>query len=133
MIRRPPRSTRVRSSAASDVYKRQVLYGRGASDMKGAIACFAAAAMDYAKAKNREVEGTISLLITGDEEGPSVNGTKKVLKWMEQNSLKPDHCVVGEPSNSTKLGETIKIGRRGSLNGRLEVLGSQGHVACLLY
>ena len=106
-----------------------MLYGRGASDMKGAIACFAAAAMDYAKAKNREVEGTISLLITGDEEGPSVNGTKKVLKWMEQNGLKPDHCVVGEPSNTTKLGETIKIGRRGSLNGRLKVLGSQGHVA----
>jgi len=106
-----------------------VLYGRGASDMKGAIACFAAAAMDYAKAKNREIEGTISLLITGDEEGPSINGTKKVLKWMEQNGLKPDHCIVGEPSNSTELGEVIKIGRRGSLNGRLKVSGQQGHVA----
>lgn len=106
-----------------------VLYGRGASDMKGAIACFAAAAMDYAKAKNREIEGTISLLITGDEEGPSINGTKKVLKWMEQNGLKPDHCIVGEPSNATELGEVIKIGRRGSLNGRLKVSGQQGHVA----
>jgi succinyl-diaminopimelate desuccinylase len=106
-----------------------VLYGRGASDMKGAIACFAVAAMDYAKAKNREIDGTISLLITGDEEGPSVNGTKKVLKWMEQQGIKPDHCVVGEPTNSAKLGETIKIGRRGSLNGRLMVTGSQGHVA----
>ena len=106
-----------------------VLYGRGASDMKGAIACFVTAALDYAKAKNREIEGTISLLITGDEEGPSINGTPKVLEWMEQKGLKPDHCIVGEPSNSTRLGETIKIGRRGSLNGRLTVTGSQGHVA----
>jgi succinyl-diaminopimelate desuccinylase len=105
------------------------LYGRGASDMKGAIACFAAAAMDYANAKNWEIDGTISLLITGDEEGPSINGTKKVLKWMEQQGIKPDHCIVGEPSNSTKLGETIKIGRRGSLNGRLIIKGQQGHVA----
>ena len=106
-----------------------VLHGRGASDMKGAIACFAAAALDYAKAKNREIDGTISLLITGDEEGPSINGTRKVLKWMEENGLKPDHCLVGEPSNASKLGETIKIGRRGSLNGRLKVIGQQGHVA----
>jgi succinyl-diaminopimelate desuccinylase len=106
-----------------------VLYGRGASDMKGAIACFAAAALDYAKSKKNEIDGTISLLITGDEEGPSVNGTKKVLKWMEEKGLKPDHCIVGEPSNSTALGETIKIGRRGSLNGRLKVSGQQGHVA----
>jgi succinyl-diaminopimelate desuccinylase len=105
------------------------LYGRGASDMKGAIACFAAAALDYAKAKNREIDGTISLLITGDEEGPSINGTRKVLKWMEQKGLKPDHCIVGEPSNATRLGETIKIGRRGSLNGTLKVIGIQGHVA----
>ena len=106
-----------------------VLYGRGASDMKGAVACFLIAALDYSKSKGREIEGTISLLITGDEEGPSINGTPKVLKWMEQKGLKPDHCIVGEPSNSTKLGETIKIGRRGSLNGRLTVNGSQGHVA----
>ena len=106
-----------------------VLYGRGASDMKGAIACFVTAALDYSKAKGREIEGTISLLIAGDEEGPSINGTPKVLKWMEEKGLKPDHCIVGEPSNSTKLGETIKIGRRGSLNGRLKVTGQQGHVA----
>jgi succinyl-diaminopimelate desuccinylase len=105
-----------------------VLFGRGASDMKGAIACFAAAAMDYAKT-NADIEGTISLLITGDEEGPSINGTKKVLKWMEKEGLKPDHCVVGEPTNATALGEIIKIGRRGSLNCRLKVTGSQGHVA----
>jgi len=97
--------------------------------MKGAIACFAAAAMDYARERNREIDGTISLLITGDEEGPSINGTTKVLNWMEQNGLKPDHCIVGEPSNATALGEVIKIGRRGSLNGRLKVAGQQGHVA----
>ena len=106
-----------------------VLYGRGASDMKGAIACFATAARDYSKAKNRDIEGTISLLITGDEEGPSINGTRKVLEWMEKNGLRPDHCIVGEPSNTTQLGETIKIGRRGTLNARLKVTGQQGHVA----
>jgi succinyl-diaminopimelate desuccinylase len=105
------------------------LYGRGASDMKGAIACFAAAALDYAKAKDREIDGTISLLITGDEEGPSVNGTRKVLEWMEKNGQKPEHCIVGEPTNAKRLGETIKIGRRGSLNGKLTVTGMQGHVA----
>lgn len=106
-----------------------VLYGRGASDMKGAIACFAAAAMDYAKERARRIDGTISLLITGDEEGPAINGTKKVLKWMDQEGLKPDHCIVGEPSNPQTLGEVIKIGRRGSLCGRLKVEGMQGHVA----
>ena len=73
--------------------------------------------------------GTISLLITGDEEGPAVNGTKKVLAWMEEAKLVPDHCLVGEPSNPTSLGEMIKIGRRGSLTGCLTVTGQQGHVA----
>jgi len=106
-----------------------VLYGRGASDMKGAIACFTAAALDYTNGKTRGIDGTISLLITGDEEGPAINGTKKVLKWMEQAGLKPDHCIVGEPSNPQTLGEVIKIGRRGSLSGRLKVVGQQGHVA----
>ena len=106
-----------------------VLYGRGASDMKGAIACFAAAALDYINSKTRGIDGTISLLITGDEEGPAINGTKKVLEWMEQAGLKPDHCIVGEPSNPQTLGEVIKIGRRGSLSGRLKVVGQQGHVA----
>ncbi|MEM7192841.1 MAG: succinyl-diaminopimelate desuccinylase [Pseudomonadota bacterium] len=106
-----------------------VLYGRGASDMKGAVACFAAAAMDYAAEKAGHIGGTISLLITGDEEGPAVNGTKKVLRWMEEKGLAPDHCVVGEPSNPSVLGEMIKIGRRGSLTGLLTVKGQQGHVA----
>ncbi len=105
------------------------LFGRGASDMKGAIACFAAAAMDYAKARNGKIDGTISLLITGDEEGPAINGTRKVIQWMDQQGLRPDHCIVGEPSNPKALGEVIKIGRRGSLTGRLKVIGQQGHVA----
>ena len=105
------------------------LYGRGASDMKGAVACFAAAAIDYVTARNGQVPGTISFLITGDEEGPAVNGTKKVLAWMEEANLVPDHCLVGEPSNPSVLGEMIKIGRRGSLTGHLTVTGQQGHVA----
>jgi len=106
-----------------------VLYGRGASDMKGAIAAFAAAALDYARSKGSDLPGSISLLITGDEEGPAINGTRKVLDWMAHNSERPDHALVGEPTNTTRLGEAIKIGRRGSLNGRLKVSGVQGHVA----
>jgi succinyl-diaminopimelate desuccinylase len=105
------------------------LYGRGASDMKGAIACFVAAALDYAKSRGRELDGSISLLITGDEEGPAVNGTRKVLAWMKDQGERLDHCIVGEPTNATRIGEAIKIGRRGSLNGLLKVTGTQGHVA----
>jgi succinyl-diaminopimelate desuccinylase len=105
------------------------LFGRGASDMKGAIACFAAAAVDYAKARGREIDGSISLLITGDEEGPAINGTRKVLAWMKENGERLDHCLVGEPTCAKRLGEAIKIGRRGSLNGKLTVRGVQGHVA----
>ena len=86
------------------------LYGRGASDMKGAIACFTAAALDYVKSRGREIDGSISLLITGDEEGPAVNGTRKVLAWMKEQGERPDHCMVGEPSNVKRIGETIKIG-----------------------
>ncbi len=106
-----------------------LLFGRGASDMKGAIACFAAAAIDFVAERNGEVGGTLSFLITGDEEGPALNGTKKVLVWMEEAGLIPNHCLVGEPSNATALGEVIKIGRRGSLTGHLTVAGQQGHVA----
>lgn len=106
-----------------------LLFGRGASDMKGAIACFAAAAIDFVAERNGQVGGTISFLITGDEEGPALNGTKKVLVWMEEAGLIPNHCLVGEPSNATALGEVIKIGRRGSLTGHLTVAGQQGHVA----
>lgn len=104
-----------------------VLYGRGATDMKGAIAAFVEA---VSRLIDREgVSGSISLLITGDEEGPAINGTKKVLDWMEKNGETIDVCLVGEPTNPSRLGEMIKIGRRGSLTGSLTVKGMQGHTA----
>jgi succinyl-diaminopimelate desuccinylase len=101
--------------------------GRGAADMKGAIACFAAAAIDFL-GKNKP-KGSISFLITGDEEGPSVNGTKKALEWLQKKGEKIDFCLVGEPTSREKLGDMVKIGRRGSLTGHLTVKGVQGHVA----
>lgn len=104
-----------------------VLYGRGASDMKGSVAAFAVAAAEYLK--TNEAPGSISLLITGDEEGPAVNGTVKVLEWMKAHGHVPDVAIVGEPSNPEHLGQEIKIGRRGSLNGFLTVKGKQGHAA----
>ena len=104
------------------------IFGRGAVDMKGSIASYLSAAIDWIK-KNKSFDGSISFLITGDEEGPAINGTRKVLEWMEANGQIPDMCVVGEPTNTTKVGDTIKIGRRGSLNGYLTVYGEQGHVA----
>jgi succinyl-diaminopimelate desuccinylase len=106
------------------------LYGRGAVDMKGGIACFVAAAMDYLAANGgKPKRGSISLLITGDEESVAVNGTVKLLQWAAERGEKFDHCVLGEPSNVEVLGDTIKAGRRGSLNGTLIVTGRQGHVA----
>ena len=104
-----------------------VLYGRGSSDMKGGIAAFLAAASEYLK--KSELKGSISFLIAGDEEGIAANGTVKVLEWMEKNGHIPDVCLVGEPTNPDHLGQYIKIGRRGSLNGVLNVTGAQGHVA----
>jgi succinyl-diaminopimelate desuccinylase len=104
-----------------------VLYGRGACDMKGAIASFVAAAADHLKAG--APKGSISLLITGDEEGPAVDGTVKVLEWMQANGQVPDFCIVGEPTNPNQLGDMIKVGRRGSVNMTLTVHGIQGHVA----
>ncbi len=105
----------------------EVLFGRGACDMKGAIAAFVAAAAGHLNGK--VPEGSISLLITGDEEGPAVDGTVKVLEWMKANDQIPDFCLVGEPTNPTRLGEVIKIGRRGSLNATITVHGIQGHAA----
>jgi succinyl-diaminopimelate desuccinylase len=113
------------------------LFGRGAADMKGAIACFVAAAArtiaDFDKTHPGEksganAPGSISFLITGDEEGPAIDGTVKVLEWMAAQGEVLDACLVGEPTNPQTLGQTIKIGRRGSLTGRLSVLGVQGHV-----
>ncbi len=104
-----------------------VLYGRGACDMKGAIAAFVAGVAQYLE--QGAPKGSISLLITGDEEGPAVDGTVKVLEWMRANDHVPDFCLVGEPTCPVRLGDMVKIGRRGSVNMKLEVYGTQGHVA----
>jgi succinyl-diaminopimelate desuccinylase len=105
------------------------LWGRGAVDMKGAIAAFAAAAQRWLAERGPGFDGSISLLITGDEEGAGVNGTKKVLEWLATRGEALDACVVGEPTSAATLGDMIKIGRRGSLTGRLTVRGVQGHTA----
>jgi succinyl-diaminopimelate desuccinylase len=106
------------------------LYGRGAVDMKGGIACFVAGALDHLAAHGgKPKRGSISLLITGDEESVAVNGTVKLLQWAAERGETFDHCLLGEPSNVETLGDTIKAGRRGSLNGTLIVTGRQGHVA----
>lgn len=102
--------------------------GRGAADMKGAIAAFAAAAGGFLAERGRP-RGKLSLLITGDEEGPSINGTRKVLEWLAERGERLDACLVGEPTNPDSLGEMVKIGRRGSLTGWLTVKGRQGHIA----
>jgi succinyl-diaminopimelate desuccinylase len=106
-----------------------VLYGRGAVDMKGAIACKVAAALDHLAANGGKPKGSISFLITGDEEGIAVNGSPKLLKWAAARGETFDHCVLGEPGNVDALGDTIKLGRRGSQNGVLIVTGKMGHVA----
>jgi succinyl-diaminopimelate desuccinylase len=107
----------------------EVLFGRGAVDMKGALACALAATFDYLSTHDGRPKGSISFLITGDEEGVAVNGTVKLLKWAADRGEKFDHCLLGEPSNPNALSDMIKIGRRGSLNGTLVVTGTQGHVA----
>jgi succinyl-diaminopimelate desuccinylase len=104
------------------------LYGRGAADMKGSLAAFITAIEDFV-ARHPDHKGSIGLLITSDEEGPSVDGTVKVVDWLEARGEKIDCCLVGEPSCVKTLGDTLKNGRRGSLNGRLTVHGKQGHIA----
>lgn len=104
------------------------LFGRGTSDMKGAIACFVAATKSFLD-RNGTPNGSISLLITGDEEGPSINGTRKVLDWMREQGEVIDACLVGEPTNPKALGDMMKIGRRGSVTATLTAYGAQGHVA----
>ena len=104
-----------------------VLYGRGACDMKGAIAAFVSGVAQYLE--QGALKGSISFLITGDEEGPATDGTVKVLEWMRANNQVPHFCLVGEPTCPVKLGDMVKIGRRGSVNMKIEVHGTQGHVA----
>jgi succinyl-diaminopimelate desuccinylase len=106
-----------------------VLYGRGAADMKGGIACFVAAALDYIEASGGEPSGSISLLITGDEEGAGINGTVKVLDWLKARGEAIDGCLVGEPTSAQVVGDEIKIGRRGYVNAEIIVHGKQGHSA----
>src|SRR5579871_1827561 len=115
--------------AFSGEVKDGLLYGRGTVDMKGGIACSAAAVLQYLADNNGRPKGSISFLITGDEEDISINGTVKLLQWAAARGEKFDHCVLGEPTNVEKLGDCIKIGRRGSLSGTLYVDGIQGHVA----
>ena len=104
------------------------LIGRGASDMKTSVASFIAATSDFVN-KNRKFKGSISVLITGDEEGEAINGTKKVVEYLKKKKEKIDFCLVGEPTNPSRMGEMIKIGRRGSITGHLSVFGKMGHVA----
>ena len=108
--------------------KKGHLIGRGANDMKSAIACWVSAVSKFIS-KNKKFNGSISLLITGDEEGIAINGTKKVVKYLKKRNEKINFCLVGEPTNPNKLGEMIKIGRRGSITGHLYIIGTQGHVA----
>ena len=109
------------------IVKKGHLIGRGANDMKSSIAAFVAAVNNFIN--SNDFNGSISLLITGDEEGIAVNGTKKVVDYLKRKKEKIDFCLVGEPTNPNKLGEMIKIGRRGSMTGRLKIIGTQGHVA----
>jgi len=108
--------------------KNNHLIGRGANDMKSSIACFVAAVSNFLE-NNKRINGSISFLITGDEEAQAVNGTKKVVDYLIKKREKIDFCIVGEPTNPNKLGEMIKIGRRGSLSCNLEIKGTQGHIA----
>jgi len=109
------------------VIENGILYGRGAVDMKSAVACFAASVSRHL-AKG-PLNGTICFLITGDEEGDAINGTPKMLRWLKENGIKLDHCLIGEPSSTVTIGDGIKVGRRGSLNTRVVVEGVQGHAA----
>ncbi len=108
--------------------KKGYLIGRGANDMKSSVAAFVSAVSNFIS-KEKQFNGSISLLITGDEEGVAINGTKKVVQYLRKKKEKIDFCLVGEPTNPNKLGEMIKIGRRGSVTGKLTIIGIQGHVA----
>jgi succinyl-diaminopimelate desuccinylase len=124
----PGDASRWRHDPFSGTIENGELYGRGAVDMKGGIACMMAAALGFIR-ERPSFKGSIGFLITGDEEGPAVNGTVKLLDWARTRGERFDHCILGEPTNPGRLGDMIKIGRRGSLTGRITVEGKQGHVA----
>jgi succinyl-diaminopimelate desuccinylase len=113
----------------SPVEKNGELFGRGAADMKGALGAMVAAVARFVEHKKGDTGSSISFLITGDEEGPAINGTRKVLQWLKDQGEVLDYCLVGEPTNPLALGDMIKIGRRGSLHGVIRIQGNQGHVA----
>ena len=121
-----------REAWVSDPFQPEVrdgyLYGRGAADMKSSLAAFVTAIEDFV-GKHPDHKGTLALLITSDEEGPAVDGTTKVMDWLSEHGVKIDYCVIGEPSCVHQFGDTLKHGRRGSLSGKLRVIGKQGHVA----
>ncbi len=126
----PPGEDRLwRHPPFAGVIEAGVIYGRGACDMKGSIAAFAAAAIGFASRRGAALPGSISLLVTGDEEGPAINGTVKVLAWLKARGEVPDHAVVGEPTCPDRLGDSVKIGRRGSIHFRITADGVQGHSA----
>ena len=106
-----------------------ILFGRGAADMKGGVAASVAAVLQFLDEVGPDFGGSLGFLITGDEEGPAINGTVKLLEWAKARGEQFDHCILGEPTNPERLGDMIKIGRRGSLSGRLVVEGKQGHIA----
>ena len=116
------------SNPFKPLVKKNYLIGRGANDMKSSIACFVAAVSQFLR-KKKKLNGSISFLITGDEEGYAINGTKKVVDYLKKKKEKIDFCIVGEPTNPNKLGQMIKVGRRGSLSGKMEITGVQGHIA----
>src|SRR3954470_9526242 len=124
----PGDAARWRHDPFGGIVEGGVLFGRGATDMKGGVACMMAAALAYL-ADHPDFSGSIGFLITGDEEGPAVNGTVKLLDWAKARGERFEHCILGEPTNPNSLGDMIKIGRRGSLTGHLVVHGKQGHVA----
>jgi succinyl-diaminopimelate desuccinylase len=121
-----------REAWVSDPFQPEVrdgyLYGRGAADMKSSLAAFVTAIEDFI-GKRPDHKGTLALLITSDEEGPAVDGTTKVMDWLNEHGVRIDYCVIGEPSCVHQFGDTLKHGRRGSLSGKLRVIGKQGHVA----
>src|SRR3989338_257938 len=110
------------------VVHQDTIYGRGVVDMKGSIACYLKALSDYLK-NTSNLNHCLSFLITSDEEGPAVDGTIKVVEWLKNNNVKLDLCIVGEPTSENTIGDTVKVGRRGSLNFHLKALGHEGHVA----
>ena len=124
----PGDEARWRHPPFSGAIEAGILYGRGAADMKGGIACFLAAALGHLRDTGLP-RGTLSFLITGDEEGPSVNGTVKLLAWAREAGYRFDAAIVGEPTSRAKVGDMVKIGRRGSLSGTIRVIGKQGHAA----